>query len=1473
MVEKIVRSEDKNESGSAVKQALREIRRLRDRLERYEARSSEPIAIVGMGCRFPGGIENPRDYWRLLESGESVITEIPADRWDANAFYDSEAGTPGKMSTRWGGFLAGIDCFDAEFFGLSAREACGIDPQQRLLLESAWAALEDAGVPADGLQGSATGVFAGIGTFDYAQLELSTLATTEIDAYFATGASHSVAAGRVSYYLGLNGPCLALDTACSSSLVAVHLACQSLRAGECRLALAGGVSVLLLPEMFIDFSHAQMMAADGRCKPFDARADGYVRSEGCGMIALKRLSDAIEDGDRLLAVVAGSAVNHDGRSSGLTAPNGPAQTAVIRTALSEAGIEPGAVGYVEAHGTGTSLGDPIELQALGQALGGDSRTQAFVVGSVKSNLGHCEAAAGIAGLIKSVLCIQHGVIPATLNFTEPNPKIPWDRLPLSVATENMQWSVEEGERIAGVSSFGFSGTNAHVILRQAPEVARTLSEWVRPTHLMTASARTASALRSMCLDRAGALRDESAPNVADAAFTANTGRATFEHRIAVVGRTNEELASALASYESGEAGAGTNSGAGEPEICFLYPGQGSQYSGMGRALFDCSPVFRNALQDCDSRLAPRLGVSLVDAIYAKPNAALERIPVAQSAIVAVEYALTKTLASWNVHPAAVLGHSLGEYTAAIVAGVVSLDDGLALVAERARLIEELCADAAMFAVRADRASLEELIRSGEHPAWIAALNGPASNVISVVPDEASRLTRDLAARSIQYRQIQSSRGFHSELVEAALEPFSKFAAGVAHTRPRIAFASTLEGGWMESGPTEAHWPEHARRPVQFESALRAVTERGFAACLEVGPSSTLSVMAREIDEGGAGVWLHSLTRDSDELGSVLSILGSLYCRGIGVDWAAFDAPYKRERVELPGYPFERRRYWFGANGTRQSASSQRTGAASVVKSGDGRSVWQHCIDAAGRQADMAPLGLDFANYAGRWQLLESLTLAHSLRTIRDLGGLRDDSEPTTAADLVAANGIAAMYAPLLDRWLARLAASGRVLRHGEGYCADEAEADASVELLESQARDAFSDAPYIVEYLSRCGSMLTDVIRGDVSALETLFPNGSTQTAIDLYRTWHVARYFNQIVAAAAGAVARAVGSDRVVQLLEIGAGTGSTTASVLPELDPARTRYWFTDVSEFFFSGARREFSDFEFLEFGLLDAGKNPTDQGFGRHAFDAVLAANVLHATPDLAATIDNVLSLLRPGGSLILYEVTDPPAWLDTSVALIEGWARSDDGLRDDGPLLAASTWSELLSSRGFSAVEVFPGPDSPARIIGFSVILARSPASDSASDELPPGPAGLSSAKFAARPEAVGAAEFLGQLDEAVGDERIDVLIDFVREHVAAVLRRDPADEPIGRRRNLMEIGVDSLMAIELRDRLTVGAGLEKRLSSTLIFDYPNIEAIARHLDGQIDKSGNGETTSESSRAVAERSVEDLGDDEIEALLRKKLDGS
>lgn len=937
---------------SPLKQAYLALEKVQAKLEAVKQANREPLAIIGLGCRFPGKADDPETYWEMLRQGIDTIGEVPADRWDIDAYFDSNPDAPGKMSTRWGGFLEHVDQFDPQFFGIAPREAAGMDPQQRLLLEVAWQALEHAGQAPTQLSGSKTGVFVGIINSDYRQLQLEANGISKIDTYYSSGIAQSMAAGRLSYVLGLQGPSVSIDTACSSSLVAIHLACQSLRTGESNMAIAGGVNLILTPELSVAFSKYRMMASDGRCKTFDSRADGFVRGEGCGLIVLKRLSDALADGDNILSVILGTAINQDGPSSGLTAPNGPAQEMLIRDALANANIKPHEVSYVEAHGTGTSLGDPIEVQALGAILGqGRPANNPLAIGSVKTNMGHLEGAAGVAGLIKAALSIHHETIPPHLHLQEPNPFIPWEDLPITIPTALTPWPAE-APRIAGVSAFGFSGTNAHIVLGPAPEPKPVSAEVERPRHLLTLSAKSESALKSLADQMEHYLSTpEAEETLADICFTANTGRTHLSHRLAIiadsVSQAHDKLAAFVASNGEKPVGvtSGPVSGVELPKIAFLFTGQGAQYIEMGRQLYQTQPTFRNTLDKCNELLSPYLELPLLSVLYPELAGStqsknpdiktkIDQTSYTQPALFAIEYALAELWRSWGIQPTVVMGHSVGEYVAACVAGVFSLEDGLKLIAERGRLMQALPAGGEMVAIMADEERVVEAIQPYADQVTIAAINGPRNVVISGVGTIVQQIVNDLAAEGIKSRQLTVSHAFHSPLMEPMLAEFEQVAATVEYSAPRLKLVSNVTGQ-VARGSSVAnaeYWRRHVRESVQFAAAMKTLNRQGIDLFLEIGPSPVLLGMGQRClpeEAGQMKLWLPSLRKGRDDWQQMFQSLAEMYVYGVDVDWNGFERDYRaaRRRLRLPRTPFDRKRYWVD---TTSALPKQRVTADTTV---------------------------------------------------------------------------------------------------------------------------------------------------------------------------------------------------------------------------------------------------------------------------------------------------------------------------------------------------------------------------------------------------------------------------------------------------------------------------------------------------------------------------------------------------------------
>ncbi len=1578
----------------------------RARLAQAEMRGREPIAIVGMGCRFPAGVNSPAAYWDLLNDGRDGVRTVPPERWNHAPFLDKSGNAQGTTYAEHAGFIdQPVDGFDAAFFGISPREANAMDPQQRLLLEVTWEALEHAGMAPDRMAGTATGVFIGIPAGDYLQLQQRGGTLADIDAHWASGFAHSIASGRISYLLDLQGPSVSLDTACSSSLVAVHQACLSLRARESDVALAGGVNMILSPESFVGFARTHMLAPDGRCKVFDAEADGFVRGEGCGIVVLKRLADAQRDGDRVLAVIRGSAVNQDGASASLTAPSGPSQEAVIRRALAQAGLTPNDVQFVEAHGTGTSLGDPIELRALGAVYGAQrSAGSELVVGSVKANFGHLEGAAGIAALMKLVLSIDHARMPGQLHLTRPTPHVDWAGMHLRPPhTGGETWPKADGPRRGGVSSFGFSGTNVHLVVEAAPAAVRA-SDPVPPrgSEVIPIAARSVTGVQALARSYADALKQ--GVSLRDLAQTAALGRSQLQGARATV--VAVDAPSALAMLHDISAGEHVVPRAATArKAAFLFTGQGSQSSGMGRDLFKSAPVFKASIE-ASARVLDAVwqGVALTDVLYgADADRLLADAKYVQPAIVAVELALAALWRSWGVEPALVAGHSLGEYAAAACAGAMTNDDALRLVAERGRLMSALPPHAsAMTSIAAGFPTVrnalgERLGRDVE----LAADNGASQTVLTgtVAGIEAAELCLRTALGVEPRRLVATTNAFHSRFIEPMLDAFEAFADTITYSVPGIPVCWNL--GAAERAPSAApdgrYWRMQTRRPVQFGEAIAALTARGITHAVEIGPHPVLTALVAATP-GVTTVGLASLRRTRDDWDTITASAASWWQDGGRIDWASYLRPLTRRVVTIPTYPFERASHWLpyarvsttprvahSAHplvGSRvRSPALQGTVFEAALRVADeplldqhrvhGRAVlpgaaWLDAFATAGRDAHggawsvrdltlRAPLDVaddelrivqvvvrdtgtahEVAGYSraddadGEWieharatllaqdapatsgrvsvpargadgaqalydrfsaigltlgplfhrvtgisfdagissvaielptaawpagvmhpalidaciqaialampvgddgtdtlfmplafeqfdcwrapvsdfvaeaivrsngsasetivadvvardasglaiAQLRGVTLkradAHSLRwtaepnclfemqwasapalspegvvslsdiatrvqaqapararemsldgfastgptidrlaamyiwrALRELGGALDVGGGFANSGVARDLGVLPRHERQLNRLLTILAEDGALARNGDAWVVQQPIDDSGLEQLRDTLRAESTPFTGELEMMVRCGEHLAAALAGRTDPLELIFPGGSLDAVHRIYRDSPFPKAYNALVSDAVSALIAQRAPGRPLRILEVGGGSGGTTAAVLDAIPAGECEYVFTDASALFLARARARFAHRSDISYQVLDLEQDLTAQGFGDQTFDILIGANVIHATRDLEATFARLQPYLAPGSMLLMLEMSHPSRWVDLSFGLTDGWWAFSDQYRTDYPLLAPALWERVLADAGYSeVVTALGGPGDGAGLTEQAVLIAR-----------------------------------------------------------------------------------------------------------------------------------------------------------------------
>ncbi|MET0791815.1 MAG: type I polyketide synthase [Polyangiaceae bacterium] len=1473
---------------------------------------NEPIAIVGLGCRFPGGADSPEAFWRLLLDGVDAIRPLTRDGLDR--FYDPRPATPGRMYTRWAGLLAGLDRFDADFFGISPREAASLDPAQRLLLETTWEALEDATIDPNALRGESVGVYVGQWLSDF---ENRLFADPEqVDLYATTGSGRYASSGRLSYFLGLTGPSITLDTACSSSLVAIHLACQSLRAGESSLAIAAGVNVILQPHIWIAYSQSGMMAEDGHCKFGDARGDGYVRSEGVGVVLLKPLSRAEADGDRIQAIIRGSAVNNDGRGSGhLATPSRAGQAAMLRKAYADADVEPARVGYVEAHGTGTRTGDPIELAALGDVLApGRALDSRCWIGSVKTNIGHTEGAAGMAGVLKCVLALQHRELPASLHFQEPNPAVPWAELPFDVPCARTAWPTGDQPRLAGVSGFGITGTNAHVVLQEGPtpRPATTRELEVLPLVL---SAVTASALQAMATAYADDIDADPARSLHDLCATAACHRTAFQQRAVFVASDRATLIDKLRRFASGDASAvdATNhAGAGTARrIAFVFSGQGGQWLGMARELLAREPLFRTVIERCDAAMPAARGWSALEQLELEAEDAryrLREISVLQPTLLAVEIALAELWRARGIEPEAVIGHSLGEAGAAYLAGALSLSDAMRVICARSALMQRTSGSGAMALVGLNNEQTLQRIASRASAMSVAASNGPRTSVVSGDPSAVAALLAELEKEGVFCRAVQVDVASHSPQMQPLVPELVDALAELRNLTPSIALYSTVRARRLESGECNAeYWGHNLRQPVQFMKTIERMLADGIDTFIEVGPHPTLLASIAEIGVANPPLTLSSLRRAEPERAALLASLGGLWAAGHPLSWATIFPLGSYTRAPLPHYPWQRERHWSSAalplsvDGTTQ----HRAPLDANVQDWLYTESWQAApIDSVAPGPNhwllIAPEATDSADRLGA-ALRESGAAAEIVSSLDDaaLWLHRNSKQPGL--------GIVIFVAPADPRpaWTA-VAAVQRLQSAGQHadpaprlwwVTAQAQPIPGDAEPLSAPAQTSLWGAARVIaaEHPNWWGGLVDVSAHNSLTQSKTLaqhLRSGSTEDQVAIRGS---ARYVLRLLKAELGAasaappqrlrsdaaylmtggmggigleIAKALvaeGARRIV-LLGRSALPERSAWSIEPETSAAGRRIAAIRAIEH--AGAAVHVVQADVGDKAQLAAGL----KAYANQGFPAI--RGVIHC----AAVIENKLTrdmteadferALAPklSGALALDELLPtldlfvlfssmsafwgPPGMSNYAAANagLDALARARRARGEHALSIQWGHWTNIGLSEGAIAIRngeelerVGVGSLSVAQGTSlFAWLLAQA---EPVIATLP-----IDWAKFrqARRGRdwplfrvAAGSADddqartsLAERLQTASPLERRSLLESVIREALGAVLRR-PGKE-FDARRSFGSAGLDSLMALEFRNRLETAT--ERSLPATLAWNYPTIEQLVRHLDAQLTRA-------------------------------------
>ncbi len=1404
--------------------------------------NNSEIAIVAVAGKFPGA-NDIESFWQNLRDGIESISWLTDEELINSGVSQDLLSNPNYVKAS--GVLSDIELFDANFFAYSAKEAELIDPQQRLFLELAWEALEKAGYDPQTYNGL-IGVYGGVGMSRYLLNNLypnDQLLETVDPLQLVFSNDKDFLPTRVAYKLNLTGPAVNVQTACSTSLVAVHVACQSILNGECDIALAGGVTLGIPQKIGYLHQEGMILSPDGHCRTFDAKAQGTIAGSGAGIVVLKRLKDAIRDRDYIHALIKGSAINNDGAMKvGFTAPSVNGQAEVIGEAQAIAGVDAETISYIEAHGTATPLGDPIEIAALTQAFSQSTDKKGFcAIGSLKTNLGHLDTAAGVAGLIKTVLALQHKMLPPSLHYQTPNPKIDFASSPFYVNTTLTEWKTNNIPRRAGVSSFGIGGTNAHVILEEAPVLeqgSKETEEQGRNHQLLVLSAKSEKALEQATANLIAHLKEHPELNLGDVAYTLSSGRRGFNYRRMLICQDLEDAVRASSSLDPKQVFTNYTE-ITERSVVFMFPGQGSQYVNMAREIYETEAVFKEQVDDCSEILKPLLEIDLRHILYPseekidEASTQLQQTAITQPAIFVIEYALAKLWQSWGVNPIAAIGHSIGEYVAATLAEVFSLEDALSLVAARGQMMQQL-PTGAMLSIPLPADKVKSLL--GQELS-VAAINQPSQCVVSGSIAATNTLQNQLAAQGIECRYLHTNHAFHSQMMEPILEAFVEKVKKVTLNPPKLPYISNLTGTWITvtQATNPDYYAQHLRSTVLFAQGVEKLLATPEQVLLEVGPGHTLTTLVKRHPDKAAAQTVLSSVRHPQEKQSdsrvLINTFGQLWLAGVKVDWFGFYSHQEYYRLPLPTYPFERKRYWIdppqkAVLGLQIPTTSQ---------------LWTSLIQGGQNQANTRNGELKDSTYQENRQCLERLCIAYINSAFKQLGAFSNAKEKYSLENLLAQCHISPRYQQLLSRWLQILVEQGQLQQQkglftGLVPCSQ----DYINEHLE-KVRARFASSFLVnLDLVQRCGENLAAIVIGEQEPLEIFNEliyqkenNGSNLEGENngSHSKSHLNTYYNSILRSSLQQVVKSLPSSVHLRVLEIGGGTGMSTQALLPVLPPKQTNYTFTDIGNGFLTQAQQKFDDYPFVEYRLLDIDKAPIEQGFEKYSFDVIIASNVLHATRNIDRTLNHVRSLLAPGGFLLMWEITQPKIDFDISWGLL--LKPLDDKRRSPGqPFIIKDEWFEALRAQDFVQVAAFPETE----VFEHQIIMAQASASAAFSTKSGQKEADHKSDSLQRKPD-IFQSEQLSTLHSRPNLSNSYIAPrDDIEQKIADIWQELLGIKQVGIHDNFFELGGDSLIAVQVISRLRKTFSI--KLSVPILFELPTIAELAPKLEKQLESDTN-----------------------------------